>query len=266
MAIDYVIDYLCEPKDILTTGGILSRLKGRAQAAEIIKLYRDAGDNRGYDRMGFEFTRNTPEGETETQTVLISDLLATARQLDPLEQHCVGCPANITGNPFGCFGRVNYPLSDQAERWLLMQLPLPHEAPLVWTLLGEHLRDLNQYSASVQQIREGGTYFESALNPRRKLGEIALSGNNLFYLLFMQGHIPPSRVGIILLFFNAIPRNLDAPDIFKLTPASKDAVERYPFQIQSEPESDDRSVSELKTFFKALYTSWRFNVALQLDA
>ena len=265
MAIDYTVNHLCEPKDQLTTQGILARLKGREQAKRITELYRRAGENRSADQMGFELTRTAADGTEETQTVLVSDLLAASAQLDPLASHCAGCPANVSGEPFGCFGTVNYPMSDHAERWLLLQLPLPEDAPLVWTLLQQHLRELNLHADQVQQIRAGGAYFESLLNPRRRLGEIALSGNNVFYFLFMQGHIAPSRAGITLLLFNAIPRSLDAPDILKLTPAPPTAAEHHPFQFAPDPQLDDHTVNELKAFFRALYTAWRLNVDLLLD-
>jgi hypothetical protein len=182
-----------------------------------------------------------------------------------LAHHCEGCPANVRSAPFGCFGRIAYPLSDHAERWLLLQLPLPEQAPLIWTLLQQNLRELNLHSQQVQDIRDGGTYFESTLNPRRKLGEIAVSGNNLFYFLFMQGHMSPSRAAMTLLIFGAIPRNIDAGEIFKLTPAPKDAADRFPFQFVPEPEIDDATVRELKAFFRAMYTAWRQNVDLLLD-
>lgn len=265
MAIDYVIDYLCEPKKQLTTGGILARLKGRDQAERIIQLYRDAGDTRPYDQMGFELTRNSPQGEEETQIILVSDLMNASAELDPHAHHCVGCPAHLSGKAFGCFGRIPYPISDHAERWLLLQLPKPDEALMVWSLIAEYLRELNQQSHVVEPIRAAGTYFESELNPRRRLGEIAVSGNNVFHLLFLQGHVIPSRAALLLLFFGAIPRNLEAPDILKLTPAPADVHERYPFQHQPDPSIDDASITALKAFFRALYTAWQLNVNLQLD-
>jgi hypothetical protein len=265
MAIDVVIDYACQPKDELTTGGILARLKGRDQAQRIIQVYRDAGDQRDISEMGFELTRATPDGDSETHTVLISDLLASASELDRLAPLCEGCPANRTHTPFGCFSRVNYPISDHAERWLLLQLPLPQDAPLIWSLLGEHLRELNQYAPQVAQIRAAGHIFESGMNPRRRLGEIAMSGDNVFYYLFMQGHIPPARAAMLLLMFNAIPRQLDAPDILKLTPAAADALERYPFQITPDAALDDHTLREIKALLDALYTAWRLNVTLLLD-
>lgn len=266
MAIDTSIDYACKPKKQLTTPGILARLKGRDRARRIIKLYRDNNDNRPYDQMGFEFTRNTPDGAEATEVIMVTDLLNEAAALEEHEHHCAGCPANLAGQPYGCFGRVSYPLSDHGERWLLLQLPQPHEAPLVWTLLGEHLREINQREAEIQEVREAGTYFESERNPRRRLGEIAFSGNNAFYLLFMAGHISPARAAVLMLFFDAIPRNIDAPQMYKLAPVPKDVDERYPFQIEPDDEIDDRTVTELKVFFRALYTAWRLNVDLLLDA
>ncbi len=266
MAVDYVIDYGCTPKQHLTTPGILGRLKGRDQAERIIKLYRDAGDNRRVDKMGFEFTRNTPDGTEENQTILVKDLLRAAADLDDLGHHCQKCPANITGEPFGCFGRVRYPISDHAERWLLLQLPQPHEAPLIWTLLGENLREINQHSADVQQIRETGNYFESGKTPRRRLGEIAVSGDNVFYLLFMGGHISPARAVVLMLFFGAIPRNLEAPELYKLTPPTADAATRYPFQFSPDADLDDTSIRELKRYFRALHRAWQHNVPLLIDA
>ncbi|MEM6285285.1 MAG: hypothetical protein AAF787_24060, partial [Chloroflexota bacterium] len=127
MAIDYVINYLCEPKDQLTTQGILARLKGRDQARRIIQLYEDAGEgDRPYTEMGFELSRSAAAGgDEETETVRVSEILEASNQLNPLAKHCEGCPANITGRPFGCFGNITYPLSDHAERWLLLQLPIP---------------------------------------------------------------------------------------------------------------------------------------------
>ena len=265
MAIDYVVNYTCVPKRTLGTDGILARLKGRDQAQRVIRVYREADDPRPVEQMGFEFTRTQANGEEETQVILISDLLKVAEELRPLEAHCNGCPVNVSNRPFGCFGRINYPLTDHAERWLLLQLPIPADAPLVWSLLGETLRELNEQSGVVNSIRPQGVYFESVLNPRRRLGEIALSGNNVFYLLFMLGTIEPSRAAITLLFFHAIPRNLEAHDILKLTPAPADAEERFPFLMGADATLDDQTIHELKQFFRALYVGWRTETAGLLD-
>ncbi|MEO0561511.1 MAG: hypothetical protein AAF125_05335, partial [Chloroflexota bacterium] len=147
-----------------------------------------------------------------------------------------------------------------------LQLPLPEQAPLIWTLLKENLRELNEHAADVAEVRASGNYFESSLNPRRRLGEIALSGDNLFYLLFMGGHINPSRGTLLMLFLNAIPRNIDATDMLKLAPASDDAGERYPFQLAEDDTVDDSTVRDLKAFLHAMYLAWLLDVDLLIDA
>ncbi len=263
MAIDYVIDYDCVPKQTLTPAGILARLKGRDQAHSIIRLFRQNNDNRPIDDIGFEFTRNTPDGE-ESHIVMVKDLLDTAAELDPLAHHCEGCPANIWKRPFGCMDRVNYPISLDGEKWLLVQLPTPDQAPLPWMLLREDLRDLNLGSEQVKDIRTSDAFFESDQMPRRMLGEIAVSGNNIFYMFFLMGHIEPSRAAVLLMLFAAMKRNLDAPDMLKLTPAPDDAKEAFPFQHKITP-ADERTTREMKSFLFALYTAWTLNVRVLLD-
>ncbi len=134
MAIDYVIDYGCVPKETLGTDGILDRLKARDRAATVIQLFRENGDQRPPSEMGFEMTRTTLEGVEETQVVVVQDMLDRAAELDPLADYCAGCPANVRGVPFGCVGFIQYPISARAERWLLDRLPGIDE-PLVWLLL-----------------------------------------------------------------------------------------------------------------------------------
>src|SRR5215204_1403660 len=123
MAIDYVIDYDCEPKRTLTTDGILERIKGRERAAMIIKLFRENGDDRPPSEMGFEFTRRAAEGEEDTQLIVVQHILDEVEDLKPLEPYCRGCPANRAGRPFGCMSFVQYPISGKGEAWLLNQLP-----------------------------------------------------------------------------------------------------------------------------------------------
>ena len=152
MAIDYVIDYTCVPKQTLTTEGIVERLKARERAGAVIKLFRENGDQRPPSEMGFEFTRTTVEGEEETRVIVVQVMLDLAAQLDPLEQHCAGCPANVSGRPFGCVGAIQYPITAAAERWLLDQLP-DIEEPLTWLLLRQGVQDLGYDGEAVRPLR-----------------------------------------------------------------------------------------------------------------
>lgn len=266
MAIDYIIDYDCIPKQTIGTDGILQRLKARERAHTVIKLFRDHGDDRPPSEMGFEFVRRTPEGEEETQVIVVQDLLDEAQALTPLEPHCAGCPANRTGQPFGCMGFVGYPISERGESWLLDRLPVPDE-PLVWLLLRQVVKEFEYDGASVREWREtANTFFEAADVKVRRLGELKVDANQMFEILFgRRPYIMPKQAALLLLVLNVIERDLEADEIRALNPAPADALARYPLII-SDDEADDATIRELKDFLRALYIAWALDVNLLIDA
>jgi hypothetical protein len=69
-----------------------------------------------------------------------------------------------------------------------------------------------------------------------------------------------------MLFFGAIPRDMDAESLMKLTqPANNGNVSRdAPFLMHPDPE-DDESIMALKGFFEALHVAYRLNVSVSLD-
>ena len=265
MAIDYIIDYDCVPKQTLGTPGILERLKGRERAETIIKLYRDNGDERPPTEMGFEMVRTAADGSEETQIIVVQHLLDSAEELTPLAPHCEGCPANRTGDPFGCMGKISYPLSPYGEAWLLNQLPDPFEAPLVWLLLRQGIEEFGYDGASVRPLREAGaTHFAEQRTIQRVLGEITVDSDQVFEMTFLLGHIQPNHGGILLLFFGALDRNLDADTIMEIGSMPLAYREEADFLITVSA-GDDPTTRELKQFLYALYLAWQLNVQLLLD-
>ncbi len=263
MAIDYIIDYDCHPKQTLGTDGILERIKGRERAETIIRLYREHGDDRPPSQMGFELSKNTPDGQSQPILVIVQDLLDAAEALKPLEPSCVGCPANRAGRPFGCMGFVHYPISGRGEAWLLNQLPSPAE-PLVWLLLKQGVENLLYDGRSAQQWRQQSeAYFEDKVAATRPLGEFQLTADQVFEMIFAVGDIRPNHGGILLLFFNAIPRNLEANEIMNIGRAGPSG--RYPFLLADDPD-DDATIAQFKALLAALYTAWTLNVRLLVDA
>jgi hypothetical protein len=265
MAIDYIIDYDCTPKQTLTTNGILERLKGQARAQEIIRMFRDAGDARPPSQMGFQLTRRNAAGEAETEDIVVQSLLDQAEQLKPLEQHCVGCPANRSGKPFGCMGAINYPITGESEAWLLNRLPTPDDT-LVWLLLKRGVDNFLYDGQTIAALRiQGDTYFEDRKPAERRLGEFSIDANQVFEMMFTVGDIIPNHAGVLLLFFHAIPRELDAAQIMQLTPAAPDADEQHPFLLDRSS-GPDPSTNDLKAFFRALYIAWKLHVKVIIDA
>ncbi len=266
MAIDYVVDYACVPKEALTTEGIVERLKARERAGAVIKLFREAGDNRPPSEMGFEFTRTTLSGEEENRVIVVQEMLDLAAELDPLAHFCADCPANVRGVPFGCVGAIEYPISAAAERWLLDQLP-GIDLPLVWLLLRQGVQEMGYDGAPVAALRANPTYFEERRVAGRDMVEFVMTADQVFEMLFLLGAIQPAHAGITLLLFGAIPREVEAGQIVAIMnrTLSEDEIARdFPFQMRIAPD-DDRTVAGLKEFFAALYRAWALGVPLLLD-
>ncbi len=266
MAIDYVVDFPCRPKEELSTDGILNRIKGAERAAAIIKLYRDNGDTRPESEMAFEFTRSTPSGDEETREFSVQDLLNDAAQLENYKHHCVGCPANVRGKPFGCVGAIQYPISRAAEDWLMDKLPTQDDL-LVWLLLKEGIQAFKYDGATLKPLREmPNVYFTSQKPARRLLGTLPVTADQLFEMMFAVGHINPNHAAVLLLFLNAIRRDIEADAIIKLRQGGD--VAAYPLMIDEDDAAPDHdlTVREFITFIKALHTGWRLQVRVLVDA
>lgn len=265
MAIDYIINYDCEPKRALTTEGILERIKGEERARKIIQLFRNNGDERPPSEMGFEFTRHTPEGAEENRVIVVQDMLDMAAELRPYEPFCEGCPANRSGRRFGCSGFIQYPISGAGEAWLLDQMPVPDDA-LVWLLLKQGIEDFSYDGASIEPLRAASdAYFEDNMPASRILGEFTINANQIFEMMFAVGAVNPNHAAILLLFTAAIPRDVEAETIMRLTPAPVDVEERFPFILRIERE-DDETVRGFKEYLQALHIAWRLHVPVILDA
>jgi hypothetical protein len=91
--------------------------------------------------------------------------------------------------------------------------------------------------------------------------------NQVFELLFLTEVITPAHAALLLLFFGAIPRDMDAEALMKLThPTDATTVERQaPFLLTPEP-TDDESITALQAYFEALHYAYRLNVTVSVDA
>jgi hypothetical protein len=266
VGIDYIIHYDCEPKRALTTAGLLERLKGRDQARAVIELYRDEGDQRPLSKIGFERVRRLPDGTQESELVIAQDLVDAAEELTPWEAHCAGCPANRTGIPFGCTGTINYPISIQAERWLLDRLPgSDHPLPFVLLQRAIHEHGYTGETAASLRAREG--MFLGGMEPlARDLGAVRVSGDQVFELLFLSGPIRPAHGSLLLQFFGGISPDLDADVMMQLAaPPSRAWIDEHvPFLHTPNP-VDDTSIIALKAFFRAIHIAFCLSVPLLLD-
>jgi len=267
MAIDYSIGLDCLPKQKLPGAALQERLKERARAEEIIRWFREAGDERPPAQMGFEFSRSSPSQPGQKQVLVVQDLLDSSAVLDSYAPHCRGCQVNRYRAAYGCTGFIHYPISAQAEQWLLERLPVPDE-PLTWLLLRQGIQRFGYDGASLQALRAGteNRFFELPVAPQRRLGELQISADQALEMILGVGErIAPNHAGILLLFFHAIERDLEAVQIQRI--ASFDSSERaqFPFLLEAHP-SYDACTREFVDFFHALYIAWQQNLPLLIDA
>lgn len=266
MGVDYLVHYDCEPKRALTLEGLMGRLKGRDRAEKIIRLYREQGDKRPPSQMGFEMVRHLPDGGEETEVIVVQSLLDSAAELTAWEAYCMGCPANLTGMPFGCVGAINYPISAAAERWLLDQLP-GEDHPLVFMLLQSAIREKGYTGQSVVPLRaQKGVFLESADVLERDLGHVVVNGNQVFELLFLSGPIYPAHGSLLLQFFGGISPDLEADEMMQIAnpPSAQWIDEHIPFR-HAVSHADDSSTASLKELFRAIYWAFRLGVPALLD-
>ena len=266
MGVDYIIHYDCQPKQALTLEGMMGRLKGRERAQAIIQLYRDEGDHRPPSEMGFEMVRRLPDGSEETEIVVVQTLLDAAQELVPWETYCANCPANHLGTSFGCVNTINYPLSAQAERWLLDQLP-DNAHPLIFMLLQSAIREMRYIGHSAAKLRErAGVFFESEHAAVRDLGAVQITADQVFEMLFLSGPIQPAHGSLLLQFFGGVSQDLDADVMMQIAnpPSAQWIADHIPFQHTIAP-GDDGSILTLKEFFRAMHVAYTVEASLLLD-
>lgn len=109
-----------------------------------------------------------PNGPQETE-MRIFDLLAEATPLETLAQHCTSCPANIRSTDFGCGGAIHYPITAQAERWLVSRLPADLNS-VRGHLLTSAIADFSFSGSDIDAARSRKEIYESTVPAIRKWG------------------------------------------------------------------------------------------------
>lgn len=265
MGIDTIVNYGCLPKQELSSEGILGRLKNRERARHVLDIYQEQGM---VDQAGFEMVYRGADGSEESKVFDIQSVMQEAQILDELSIHCEGCPANLTGKPYGCIGYINYPIANEAEVWLLQQLPSVAE-PILFLMLQRGVKEFGYTSAAARQLRDQvGTFFENPDTLARRYAEMDVTTDILFEMTFQLGPIQPAHAIMLLLFFNAIPRDELDPEVLLALMKHEIDVDTFPdqFPFLHQPiETDNHSIKDLKRLLWSLYMAYQLNVAVLLD-
>lgn len=240
MVIDYVIEFPCEPKRRLRSPGLLTLLRRIERSQD-----------------------GQPVGKLEAAEAREAEF-----RLRPLAFHCGRCPANHRGEAFGCYGRIQAPISAEAEEWLGSLLPLSlrpkdectYEQRAQLLALQELLvflkeKPTSRKSAEVQRIREG--LLERKSPVQRQYGTLfrprPLTTAQVLLMLLQEERLFPA-VGELVC--RALGVWVDGGD-------ADDGVPEVQFTTPVESD-DDPSVIDLKQFFHAILVACSVNAPIRL--
>ena len=231
MGIDYVIDLDCEPKQALSTEGIVNLVKARSRAETILAMARQNGDNRPPTEITFKIAVNRM-GKMETTDASVQMLLDQASGLEEHRSACANCPANRDNpNGYGCYDSIGYPLEADTEAFLLSRLPDKLDGPAGY-MFQSAMNDFAWDGAQAADMRaQGETFFRQRTAPSRKWSGLSITGDQLFHMMFHVGAIGSSHAMMLCLFFGLVSLgdNADAERAQTVQPQSTNARQMIDF-------------------------------------
>ncbi len=208
MAIDYALQYLCEVRKTVPALQLGSMVKHKGQVDAAIEAVRRQQPSLDLNTIINEWQMGmmvkTPDGLSKQVPVKIAQVLALVAPLENLKGSCDKCPANPARHAFGCFGAIQYPITKEAEEWLLSRLPDDADSPGL-KLLFKFVADLEIDGAQVDAQRNRPEVFELSNPVVRTWGRWPsrqkLSSSQLIYLLAFGGDIGPEQAGLYTQLF-----------------------------------------------------------------
>jgi hypothetical protein len=277
MAVDYILLYLCAPKEQLGDGDpnlgtdrILEALKARTRA----NVLADMARRDGKDPHGQTITLRTvgPNREPIDVKQTYEELRAESDKLLPFEADCVGCPANVMGKPFGCVGVVNYPIPRTAEEWLMARLQT--DAEFGGKLLQAMIRDFNYTGEPIQGFRTAGL-FESKSPVQRNLGHgpagPVVTSNQVFQALFcISEPLDPGHCLCVLCWLGCVAIGgtpVTDPLLMREVAALETPADRLArTSLDIGQASGDPGIAAMQRLLRALHASWVYDTRLWVSA
>ncbi|WP_417067098.1 hypothetical protein [Niveibacterium terrae] len=246
MALDYALKFPCEVRKHVPEAK-LSVLVGYMSLAEFaVAEIRKSNPSLPIETIlgSHEVRVNQvrPDGTTEQAPMAIGQLVAQAQAIGKYKEHCRECRANIADRPFGCFAKINYPISKEAEEWLLARLPNDAKDPALLLLL-RFLSDLEIDGRPVEAVR--GRLCELKDPVVRRWGSAPdqrqITSSQIVHMLAFGGDIGPQQAGLYTKLFGLA-------------------------SVLSEPHPPSSNIEQFKTFMCAIVMSGRLNAGIGIDA
>ncbi len=202
MAIDYVLEFPCEVRrqvpnaKLVALAGYMSLAE--FAVAEVRKSQPEMPVEEILTRVTVNVQQARPDGTVSQVPQTIGQLVALAQPLRPFRQQCQPCRANIADRPFGCIAKINYPIREESEQWLLGRLPADGNDADMATLF-RFVADLGIDGAVVDALRP--KFFAQQAPLVRRWGTLAgpkqLSSSQLLQMLaYGGGRIVPQQAAL----------------------------------------------------------------------
>jgi len=275
MAIDYLVDLPCRVKEKLPFERLVPLVKLKVSLDQIIKDLKKRGET--IDKIKdikIRIQLRNEKGLVEEREIKIEEALKITKILEELKQFCRSCPLGYI--PFGCYGVINYPISALAEKWIAeIAKNAAIEGGQRTILLKTIVEDKVKGERVALMRASKDTKFFELKEPIEVIPGI-INTNQIFEVLFGMGL---RRFGkwyqwMILNFVDAIT-------ISKNTPEEKEKQRwfRWQFFIKNlvketdvwirfklkEEVTDDKSIYQLKWYFRALFTAFCLKKDIIID-
>lgn len=256
MSIDYYGQFPCEVRRKVSSADLLRMEKAANRAITVRDLMRqEPAAMAGIPESEWTFKAVVmgPSGPQES-TVRIADLLAEAAPLADLSSACKGCPHNVHKRNFGCGGAIRYPISANAEAWLLSRLPSDLKSPAA-ALLMRAIDDFGYDGADIDRARSRKELYELDRPLQRKWGGLftrkaTVTSSQILQMAFGLGSLQPAHAKMVAYFAGYVDDQFQAMTSAAELPA---------------PE-DDTIVAEMKLFLLVAARAGTSNTGVYIDA
>jgi hypothetical protein len=196
------------------------------------------------ERLTLQIQVKMPDGVAREMPAKLTEIFRMTKELDVWRSGCGPCRANVADRPFGCIGKINYPIAPEAESWLVSRLPADPQHPAL-TQLFKFLADLNIDGLPVDKGRANAKIFSLRRPSIRHWGEgptrRTLTSSQLLHVLLFGGSMSPKQA---TLYTNLL--NLST--------------------VLQDPHPPSSNIEQFKTFFCAVVMAGRLNCALNVDS
>ncbi|HEY2345694.1 MAG TPA: hypothetical protein VGH80_07410 [Xanthomonadaceae bacterium] len=200
MAIDYALRFPCEVRRNMPEPKLEALVKYLALAKFAAARFKEAHPELEmdgiFDKCKVGVATRRPDGVTEQVPMTIRQLLEMCEPLNPFMGTCKECRANVADRPFGCFAKINYPIPNEAEQWLLSRLPNDAADPAL-QMLFRFLAEVGVDGAPVDELRKRPNIFQRQLPATRRWGEPSdskkITSSQIIQMLAFGGEIKPAQ-------------------------------------------------------------------------